>query len=66
GSSILAVLYLPVNVPGGLLAMGDLHVVMGDGEIVVCGLEISGEVTVRVSVLKGLSLPLPMLQEGDS
>lgn len=61
-----AVLYLPVNVPGGLLAMGDLHVVMGDGEIVVCGLEISGEVTVRVSVLKGLSLPLPMLQEGDS
>ncbi|MHB9093255.1 MAG: acetamidase/formamidase family protein [Eubacteriales bacterium] len=61
-----SVLYLPVNVPGGLLAMGDLHAVMGDGEIVVCGLEISGEVTVRVTVLKELSLPLPMLQEGDS
>lgn len=61
-----SVLYLPVNVPGGLLAMGDLHAVMGDGEIVVCGLEISGEVTVRVTVLKACSLPLPMLRQGDA
>lgn len=57
-------LYLPVNVDGGLLAMGDLHAVMGDGEIVICGVEIPGEVTVRVTVLKDLDLPLPMLVEG--
>ncbi len=61
-----ATLYLPVNVPGGLLSVGDLHAVMGDGEIVVCGLEIPGEVTLRVTVLKGQTLPLPMLAEGDS
>ncbi len=56
-----ATLYLPVNVPGALLAMGDLHAVMGDGEVCVCGAEIAGEVTVRVSVVKGQPLPLPFL-----
>lgn len=56
------VLYLPVNVPGALLAMGDLHAVMGDGEVCVCGAEISGKVTVRVSVLKNAGLPLPFLK----
>ena len=54
-------LYLPVNVPGGLLAMGDLHAVMGDGEVCVCGAEIAGAVTVRVTVVKGQPLPLPFL-----
>lgn len=56
-----ATLYLPVNVEGALLAMGDLHAVMGDGEVCVCGAEIAGEVTVRVSVVKGQALPLPFL-----
>ncbi len=54
-------LYLPVNVEGGLLAMGDLHAVMGDGEVCVCGAEISGQVTVKVTVIKGQPLPLPFL-----
>lgn len=56
-----ATLYLPVNVEGALLAMGDLHAVMGDGEVCVCGAEIAGEVTVRVTVVKSESLPLPFL-----
>ena len=30
-----AVLDLPVRVPGALLAMGDLHAVMGDGEMCI-------------------------------
>ena len=59
-------LYLPVNVPGALLAMGDLHAAMGDGEVSVCGMEIAGEVTVRVTVLKGQSLPTPMAQTTDA
>lgn len=54
-------LYLPVNVDGALLAMGDLHAVMGDGEVCVCGAEIAGSVRVRVSVVKGRPLPLPFL-----
>ncbi len=56
-----AVLYLPVAVEGALLAMGDLHAVMGDGEVVVCGAEIAGAVTVRVSVLKNCAYPTPFL-----
>lgn len=59
-------LYLPVNVPGALLAMGDLHAAMGDGEVSVCGMEIAGEVCVRVSVLKGRALPTPMAQTADA
>ena len=65
-------LYLPVNVEGALLAMGDLHAVMGDGEVCVCGAEIAGEITVRVTVVKrqqcqpGSGLPLPFLVTKDA
>ena len=44
--------------------MGDLHALMGDGEVFICGLEIAGWVTVRVSVVKGEAaamLPTPFL-----
>ena len=61
-----AALYLPVNVPGALLAMGDIHAVMGDGEVCVCGAEIAGEITVRVTVIKGMPLPLPFLVTADA
>lgn len=59
-----SVLYLPVNVAGGLLSIGDVHALMGDGEVFICGLEIGGRVTVRVSVVKGRQaaiLPTPFL-----
>ena len=59
-------LYLPVNVTGALLAMGDLHAVMGDGEVCVCGAEIAGVITVKVTVVKGQPLPLPFLVTEDA
>lgn len=59
-------LYLPVFVPGANLCLGDLHAVMGDGEVVVCGVEIPGRVTVRVDVRKGRQLPSPMLETADA
>lgn len=46
-----AILYLPVFTEGALLAIGDLHALMGDGEISECGLEIEGTVIIRISVL---------------
>ncbi|GBU10879.1 acetamidase [Erysipelotrichaceae bacterium] len=55
-------LYLPVHIAGGLLAMGDLHACMGDGEVGVSGLEVSGEVIVRVEVLKGSTIPTPAVE----
>ena len=58
-----ATLYLPVNVEGALLSMGDLHGLQGDGESAICGLEMNGRVTVRVSVLKDRGdIPTPMLE----
>lgn len=59
-----SILYLHVNVEGGLLAMGDLHAVMGDGETGGCGLEINGEVTVRVNVIKDKIFPTPVAVSG--
>jgi len=56
-----ATVLLPVNVPGALLALGDLHAVMADGEIGVTGVEVPGHVTVTISVVKGRDLPLPMI-----
>jgi len=56
-----ATVYLPVNVPGALLALGDIHAVMADGEICVSGVEVSGSVRVRVNVIKGERYPLPMI-----
>lgn len=53
-------LLLPVNVPGALLALGDLHAAMGDGEIGVSGVEVAGEVTVTVQIIKEKKWPLPM------
>lgn len=59
-------LYLPVEVEGANLALGDVHAVMGDGEVAVCGAEIAAEVKIRVTVLEGRPLPLPFLDSGDS
>ncbi|MGE5632070.1 MAG: acetamidase/formamidase family protein [Caulobacteraceae bacterium] len=59
-----AVLYLPVFVKGGLLALGDLHELMADGEAGGCGVETSGEVTLRVTVVKGEKYPLPIVVQG--
>lgn len=58
--------YLPVEVPGALLALGDLHAAMGDGEVSVCGIEVSGEVTVRVTLIKGRSMILPVVFTEDA
>jgi amidase len=57
-------LYLPVNVSGALLGLGDLHAVMGDGEVGNAGLEVSGSVTLRCAVVKVHGLPLPLVDTG--
>ncbi len=58
GSSV----YLPVAVDGGLLAVGDLHAVMGDGEVCICGAEVSGEVFLRTRILRNCPLPTPCVE----
>jgi formamidase len=47
-----AKLLLPVQVPGALLSVGDLHFAQGDGEVCGSGIECAGAVTLRVTVLE--------------
>lgn len=45
-----ATVYLPVFQPDGLFILGDVHAVMGDGEIGGQGLEVAATVTLRVDI----------------
>lgn len=58
-------LYFPVFQQGALFALGDLHAAMGDGEICVTGIEIAGQVTVTLKVIKGKSLYNPVLETDE-
>jgi acetamidase/formamidase len=49
--------YLPVNVRGALLYMGDGHAAMGDGEIAGTAIEVPLRTRVQVSVIKGQTIP---------
>jgi len=57
-----ATLYLPVQVQGALFALGDLHAVMGDGEIMVSGVEVSGEVDVSIHPVNDLRINNPIVK----
>jgi len=57
-----AAIYLPVNVDGALLSMGDIHAVMADGEACGTGAEVSGEILVKVDVLKNCTRPTPFIE----
>jgi amidase len=58
-------LYLPVFAPGALLAAGDLHAAMGDGEICGTGVEVAGSIQLRVDVRRDLQLTNPVVETAD-
>lgn len=60
-----ATVYLPVFIEGALLSIGDLHALMGDGEVGECGLEIEGRVDVKVSVISKVSKVGPIVSVDD-
>ena len=60
-----ASLYFPVFHDGALFSLGDVHAAMGDGEVMVSGVEISAEVKVRLSVMKGIRIETPMLENEE-
>lgn len=59
-----ATLWLPVQVPGAMLSLGDLHAAMGHGEPAHVSLEAAGSATVRIDLEKGRTLPYPRLRVG--
>lgn len=60
-----AVLYLPVFHDGAYLSCGDCHAGMGDGEIMVTGVEIPAKISLRCEVIKGVSIAEPRLEDNE-
>ena len=58
-------LYLPVNVDGGLFAVGDGHARQGEGEVCGTAVECAMETTVVVGLVKGAGLTWPRLESDD-
>jgi amidase len=57
-----ATVFLPVQVPGALLSIGDIHAVMSRGESSFVAIEIAGRATVSVDVIKDRRLPAPQIE----
>ena len=51
-----ATVFLPVDVPGALLSLGDVHFAQGDGEVCGTAIETHARVTIRVDVLPAARL----------
>ena len=60
-----ATIFLPVNVPGALLYLGDGHAVQGDGELTGNALETSMEVEFGVDVIPGKRLLSPRVESAS-
>lgn len=56
-------LYLPVNVPGALLAIGDGHARQGEGEVIGTGLECAMDSVIAVELVKGAAPAWPRLED---
>jgi acetamidase/formamidase len=61
-----ATIYLPVQVPGALLSLGDAHAAQGDGEVCINGIECPIDVTVRVRLLKNKNLTAPLVESAPA
>lgn len=52
-------LYLPVEVEGALLSMGDTHASQGDGEVAGSAIETQMDVEIKIDLVKGAKLQAP-------
>ena len=64
--TIGSTIYLPVYREGGLLGIGDLHAVIGDGEICVAACEVSGRVLIEVDIVKDLAPKWPIVETDEA
>ena len=53
------ILYLPVEVPGGLFSVGDTHATQGDGEVCGTAIESPCSLAARFDLVKGANLKFP-------
>ena len=54
--------YFPVAQSGALLALGDVHAVMGDGEVCVSACEVDARVTLETDVIKERHADWPIVE----
>jgi acetamidase/formamidase len=54
--------YFPVNVPGGLISLGDGHCRQGEGEVCGTAVEAAMHTVVIVDLVKGAAPPWPRLE----
>jgi amidase len=59
-------LYLPVNVPGALLYMGDGHAAQGDGEVAGTGIEVPLRARLQIALIKGQRIGWPRFENEQS
>lgn len=55
-------LYLPVEVKGGLLSLGDTHAAQGDGEICGTAIESPMQVEIKIELIKQANYRFPRLE----
>jgi amidase len=65
-ASVGNTVYLPVNVPGALLFMGDGHAAMGDGEVDGTAIEVPLRVRVQVQVVKNRKIAWPRFENDEA
>ena len=65
-ASVGHTLYLPVNVAGALLYVGDGHAAQGDGELAGTAIEVATRVRFQVDVIKGKTIEWPRFETADS
>lgn len=60
-------IYFLVRQKGAMLALGDVHAGMGDGEAVICGVETTAEVKIRLDLIKSPEIEpqRPVVELGD-
>ena len=65
-ASVGNTVYLPVNVKGGLLYLGDGHAAMGDGEVAGAAIEVPLRARVQVDVIKHHKINWPRFENEQS
>jgi len=58
-------LHLPVNQPGALFGLGDVHAVQGDGEVGGSAIEVPAVVNLRFGIKKGYVIAWPRVESSD-
>ncbi|MGC3936801.1 acetamidase/formamidase family protein [Roseobacter sp. EG26] len=61
-TSVGTTLYLPVEVDGGLLSLGDTHAAQGDGEICGTAIESPMDVAIKVELIKDAQFAFPRFE----